>query len=254
MNLLRALLRLICFLVLCTFQVLRLFLWKALASQPAEKRKAIKVCLGAWSRQTVKLLGIEVERQGSIPEFGSMILPNHRSYIDVVAFPPVVETTFVAKIEVYPWPVIGHGARVTDTVFVDRSSRESRRKTREEMGNRLSEGRFVVVFPEGTTYQAPEIGEFRPGMFTLAAEGGFPILPVALEYLHPTDAWIGKDTFIPHFIRCFGKKKTYLVARFGPVLRGDDGEALRREAHHWIKSNLEMIRQELSQQHMPKVS
>lgn len=174
---------------------------------------------------------------------GSMVLPNHRSYIDIVPFPPLLELCFVAKAEVNAWPLIGSGARLVGTVFVDRDNKESRRHTREAMGHFLDQGRSVIVFTEGTTYAAPVLGELRPGMYHLAAEGGFSVVPVAIEYLDPRDAWVGKDTFVPHFLRCFSKPSTGMVVRFGPLMQGQDGDLLRAQVAGWLNKNLAEIRE-----------
>lgn len=241
MNLLRGIVRMFLFFLLCIAAIVRIVVWRQFVSSE-RRRHVIKVSFRAWAMSAVNLLGIRIDFQGEFPEIGTMILPNHRSYIDVVAFPLNTELTFVAKIEVRPWPIIGWGARAADTVWVDRSDKASRRRTRLEMASRLAEGRSAIIFTEGTTFKAPEMGELRPGMFYMAAEGDLPVVPVAIEYKNPDDAWIGKDTFIPHFLRCFGKKHTDMVVRFGPVMTGTDGEELRLRVQTWLQANLEEIR------------
>lgn len=241
----RGIVRLILFFLLCIASILRIVVWRQFVSQE-RRRHVIKVSFRKWAQVTVILLGIRIDFQGEIPEIGTMILPNHRSYIDVVAFPLNTELSFVAKIEVRPWPIIGWGARAADTVWVDRSDKASRRRTRLEMASRLAEGRSAIIFTEGTTFKAPDMGELRPGMFYMAAEGDLPVVPVAIEYKNPEDAWIGKDTFLPHFLRCFGKKYTDMVVRFGPVMKGTDGGELRLRVQEWLTMNLEDIRKELA--------
>ena len=93
------------------------------------------------------------------------------------------------------------------TIFVDRTNQESRRQTREDVKDRLNEGYSVIVFPEGTTYQAPDLGKFFPGMFFIAAEGEIPVIPAAIEYLDPEDAWAGSESLLQHYFRAFGKAK-----------------------------------------------
>lgn len=244
MNTVRGILRMIAFLFLCTFSVVRLGLWAWIGGEK-QAQKAIRVCFRQWAKWTMALLGIKLRMEGNPPKECAMILPNHRSYIDVVAFPMWTTLTFVAKREVRSWPIIGWGGRVTRTVWVDRSSKDSRRKTREAMASRLAEGRSVIVFTEGTTYKAPELGELRPGMFYIAAEGNFPVVPVAIEYKNPDDAWIGKDQFVPHFLRCFGKSYTHMSVRYGEVMHDDAAERLRSTVSDWLDQNLREMRVEL---------
>lgn len=244
MKIVRGLIRMILFLILCVFSVVRLGLWAWIGGEK-QAQKAIRVSFRQWASWSISLLGIKLNMEGNPPKECAMILPNHRSYIDVVAFPMWTTLTFVAKLEVRAWPVIGWGGRVTRTVWVDRSSKDSRRKTREAMASRLAEGRSVIVFTEGTTYKAPTLGELRPGMFYIAAEGNFPVVPVAIEYKNPDDAWIGKDQFVPHFLQCFGKRHTHMFVRYGEVMYDSDAERLRTNVTAWLDQNLREMRVEL---------
>ncbi|MEO0900204.1 MAG: lysophospholipid acyltransferase family protein [Bacteroidota bacterium] len=199
-----------------------------------------------WARRTSKALGADVEVQGEKPEYGALLVPNHRTYIDIVHFIKGTPICFVAKKSVASWPLVGKGANILRTIWVDRSSKESRRQTREAVKNRLKEGISVVVFPEGTTYKAPELGELHKGIFYVAADGEVPIVPVAIEYQDPDDAWVGTETFLPHFLRAFGgKKKIGVKMRYGQPIKGTDGEVLRQEVADWLKKNTHELQVEL---------
>ncbi|MDX2248111.1 MAG: lysophospholipid acyltransferase family protein [Bacteroidia bacterium] len=207
--------------------------------------EAVLIHLRKWASHTLAFMGIEVELKGQIPTQAALIMPNHRSYIDIIFFPNFVKAAcFVAKAEVRRWPLIGLGAAVVGTIFVDRNNKDSRRQTREDIKTRLAQGYSVVVFPEGTTYKTPELGVFNPGMFFAAAEGNIPVIPVAIEYEDPEDAWVGKDTFIPHFIKTFGKKSSKVKIVFGTVMTNTDGEKLLSEVRTWIEAELTQIQSE----------
>ncbi|MEM6263554.1 MAG: lysophospholipid acyltransferase family protein [Bacteroidota bacterium] len=228
----RAIIRLVLFLIVVVYYLLRtaiLFIFNPGAPW------VIHSSLKGWSIACGKLLNVQVEFSGKFPERHVLILPNHRSYIDVIFIPLFTHVTHVAKASVKRWPFIGWGAMLAKTVFVDREDKDSRRKTREEMRRRLLEGFSVVVFPEGTTYAYPTIGELRPGMFHVAAGGDIPVMPVAIEYQHRLDAFIDDDRFIPHFIRCFQKPVTRVRVRFGDVIESEDGELLRQQVYAWMK-------------------
>ena len=199
---------------------------------------------GSWAKMTQYVLGIKVSIEGQIPSTPALYMPNHRSYIDVVFFPPFLKPVYVAKSEIRKWPVIGYGAKIVRTIFVNREDKNSRRNTRDAMKNRFENGYSVIVYPEGTTYKAPELGEFYPGMFYVAASGDIPIVPVAIEYKNPDDAWVGDDVFIPHFLSCFGKKHTHVRLTFGDLTTHEDGEILRQKVHAWIGSKLREIQKE----------
>ena len=102
------------------------------------------------------------------------------------------------------------------------------------MDKLLTDGYSILVYPEGTTHVEPMTRHFQRGAFGLAASKGIPILPIGIEYKEKSDAWVGNDTFIPHFVRCFGKKNTVIDIGFGPPLLGDDAKELASSAKKWI--------------------
>jgi 1-acyl-sn-glycerol-3-phosphate acyltransferase len=187
-------------------------------------------------------LGIKVTYFGKAPASQGIIMCNHRSYIDVVLIPSIVPYVVVAKKQVRAWPVIGWVGRALKVIFVDRDSVESRRATRAAIKDRLETGMSVLIFPEGTTHRGPDILPFKQGMFTTCAESGFSITPVALEYANPDMAWIGTDTFLPHFMRTFCYRQVRVAVSFGAPASGGDGEALRKGVEDWVGGEVMKLR------------
>jgi lyso-ornithine lipid O-acyltransferase len=253
MNFIRALLRFLAFLpITLGYAVVALGLFALNRHKP----EIIDPIFRAWARIMMPLLGVELDMRGDFPAEHTLIMPNHRSYLDVVPFPAFTFVTFVAKIEVSRWPLIGFCCRVVHTVFVDRNDPESRKKTRAEITRRLEDGYSILVYPEGTTAKAPEIKPFCPGMFHVAAGGQIPVVPVAIEYAHPSDAFIGDDTFLPHFFRTFGKRRTPLRISVGPPIRDADGDRLRERVERWVRTEAARLREDfvLSQDSNPTTS
>jgi lyso-ornithine lipid O-acyltransferase len=197
---------------------------------------------GQWSNAMLKTLGVKVTVQGTVPAQSVLYLPNHRSYIDAVVTAAYFYNSFVIKAEVSKWPLMGAATKNSGHIFVNRNSDKSREETREKVKARLLEGYSVTVFPEGTTFKGPGCMELKPGMFYAAAEAKFPIVPVAIEYKVQDDAWVGADTFVPHFIQCFGKPVTEVTLRIGPVIQGDNPLALKQQAETWIQQSLKEMR------------
>jgi len=180
------------------------------------------------------LLNLKLKVIGTPPETTGVIMSNHRSYIDVIMMPSKNPYVVVAKKEVRSWPVIGRAAAAIGTMFVDRDSPESRANTRMGIQERLEKGTSVLIYPEGTTFEGPGILPFKPGMFRTCAEAGFPVIPVAVEYKDKSMAWIGDDTFVPHFLRAFGHWRVDLTISIGPIFQGVDGDQLRVQTSEWI--------------------
>jgi 1-acyl-sn-glycerol-3-phosphate acyltransferase len=125
------------------------------------------------------------------------------------------------------WPLIGSVAKTTGVIFVNRENKESRKETLKKMKDVLEKGYSVLIAPEGTTHIEPTTIDFRPGAFVLATQLDVPIIPIAIDYKLLSDAWVGDDTFLPHFIRCFGKWKTEIkVSYLEPIPISDKVEEL----------------------------
>jgi lyso-ornithine lipid O-acyltransferase len=209
---------------------------------PNNARAAIRV-KQAWIRFCIWVIGLRVEYQGTFPQECVLFLPNHRSYLDIVLIPARTLTTILAKQEVRKWPLIGYGAEKARIVFVDRKNPNSRQQTRETLRKRLAEGLNVVVFPEGTTYREG-VGTYKPGMFQVAVEGNIAIVPAAIEYKDQNDAWVGDETFMPHFLRTAGRLHTPVKIRLGEPMRGTDVRELMEKSHAWTTQACADLRKE----------
>lgn len=180
------------------------------------------------------VLNIRVKYHGKPPREPGLILSNHRSYIDIVLIPSKTPYVIVAKKEVSRWPVIGLAAKAIKVIFVDRDSAQNRKKVREQIINRLKEGLSVLIYPEGTTFEGPGILPLKPGMFRVAANEGLKIFPVAIEFKEKDMAWIGDDTFLPHFFKAFARWRVDVDVSFGPPVSGSDENQIREETFRWI--------------------
>lgn len=239
-HLVRGLARTVVFATVTAWYVARIIVGAPFAKD--QQARAIRL-RKQLSLSLMSRLSIVCHVKGTLPKHGALVVSNHRSYIDSVAIFHLIEACPVVKAEVASWPLIGLGLRHSATVFVRRSDAESRARTRREVAAFLSKGVSVVVFVEGTTYIGPRPGEFRPGTFQMAAEGGFPVVPVALEYRIQDMAWVGSDTFIPHFIKVFGTyARIECTVSFGTEISGNDGLALRDAAHVWVSEKLGLLR------------
>jgi 1-acyl-sn-glycerol-3-phosphate acyltransferase len=190
-----------------------------------------------WKRAMRIVLNIHVVQEGPVPHGAAVIMANHRSYLDVVMIPSKTPVVFVAKQSVKRWPIVGWGGDAMKTIWVNRNDEHSRKRTRKRILERLEEGQSIIIFPEGTTSVGPDVLPFKPGMFYAVAASPIAIVPVAIEYKNPNMAWVGQDTFIPHFLREFGAPKTEVKVGFGEPMQGDDGEKLKEQVYDWVRNS-----------------
>lgn len=195
-----------------------------------------------YIRGVHRLMGIHVTVQGELPDEPSVFMGNHRSYVDAVLIPSRYPVTYVARSESQHWPIIGWGASLLGTIWVNRKDPDSRKATRESVKERLQQGNGIIIFPEGTTHKGPDLLPYRPSMFYICAEGGFPITPVAIEYRDPDIAWVGKEWFIPHAWKHFGKRRIEVAVTFGETKRFSEGGEAQREVHAWTSKTVARLR------------
>ena len=192
----------------------------------------------AWARGIVRALGIELTVHGTCPHGPHLLLANHRSYVDIVAILSQIPCAFLAKAEIARWPLFGRAARLTHTVFVARDDLESRKLAREGALALLQRGVPFAAFPEGTTFRGPGLLPFFPGLFRLAEQYDFPVVPVAIEYDDPDDAWVGDDSFVTHFLSAFRKRRMRVRLVFGPPLRAHEVDDLRDATRAYIHARV----------------
>jgi len=117
----------------------------------------------------------------NLPLEGAYVLvPNHSSYADpfLHARPQQRHLRFMAKASMFTYPVVrtfmkGGGGFPVNRGRGDVFAMELARRL-------LSDGRPVVVYPEGTRYRkSAELGPAKSGAARLALEIGVPIVPAA---------------------------------------------------------------------------
>ena len=190
----------------------------------------------------IPVLGIQIEVFGKLPEGGGLLVCNHRSYFDPFIILKDLPALPVGKLEVKKWPIIGTAAQVSGAIFVDRGNSESRIQARNHITQTIKKGYFVINFPEGTTHTCEQTIPFKKGMFETAAKENIDVYPIALEYQNGSDAFVGKDTFIPHFFKCFGKAQTPIRIAYGPKIEIESPDKILENTKQWIDTELLNLR------------
>ena len=196
-----------------------------------------------WLGWLLRQMGLRLDKHVAPPTGPHIFVGNHRAYLDGIIAMTEVRSLPVVKAEMANWPLVGQGARLTGIIFVKRESKLSRSATLDAMSEALDKGFAVLVYPEGTTHLQPTTMDFRTGAFNLAVKNGYSIVPMAIDYQDLGDAWVGDDTFVPHFFRTFGKKRTFVKIRYGKPIRSGNVEELVASTKAWIDQNMLDIRQ-----------
>ena len=219
--------------VLSTVAGLIWFLWRILWGTPKEVAGAD--VRKWWLSHIPKRIGIRMTCIGEPYQGPCLYVGNHTAYIDPVMVLMFVNAYVVAKAEVRKWPLVGLGASVIGTIFVQRDNKTSRLQTVQAIRDALKNGQSILVFPEGTTFEGPGTLPFRPRSFEAAEQAGVPVQPITIIFDDPLVPYVGDHTFIPHFFRLFTLKEIHGTVHFGPLLYGENTCA---RAQAWINETL----------------
>ena len=169
-----------------------------------------------WSQKTLRKFKVSLQVKGQINHQRPMIfVGNHISYFDIVLLMSTVPgISFVAKKELASWPIFGHAAKKTKTIFVQREKDQSRKEARSAILEALSQQQRIAVFPSGTTC----LGENKPwrrGIFEVAQQAGATIQPFRISYKPLRElAYIDNDFFPLHLFRLMRLKKIQAKIEF----------------------------------------
>ena len=167
--------------------------------------------LQRWSRIIARLIGLQLHQRGTPPSSG-MIVSNHLSYLDILAYSALVPCVFVAKNEVANWPILGLFARMAGTIFVDRTRRMRLVETNLQIAEALHSGTVVVLFPEGTSSDGETVLPFRSSLLDPATQARCTVAPAAIGYQLddgsvPDEVCYWRDmTLLPHLLNLFTKR------------------------------------------------
>src|SRR5258705_8698953 len=117
-------------------------------------------------------------------------------------------------------------------IAIDRSSGSSAREQIVEQGaQRLREGHWVTIFPEGTRIAPGKVGRYGIGGSLLATRTGTPILPIAHN----------AGEYWPRY--AFRKKPGTVKVVIGPLIpaEGRDVVSVNNDVENWIEDQMKVI-------------
>jgi lyso-ornithine lipid O-acyltransferase len=204
-----------------------------------------------------KLMRARICVVGAPAAQAALIVANHVSWLDIPVIGASVPAVFVAKREIACWPVIGLGAKLLHTVFVDRARRQQTGDATAEIASRLADGDSVVLFAEGTSSDGNRVLPFRSALVGAANEvlgqlgpGGQVIVqPLSICYTglqglpmgrqhRPVVAWYGDLDFVPHLKEYVRRGAVDAVVTFAePIVYGAhaDRKELARSLENTVR-------------------
>ena len=171
-----------------------------------------------------------VEGIGDLPATPHVVMAKHSSTWETLALnlylPPLA---FVAKKELLSIPFFGWGFALASPITIDRSrGTDAREQIATQGRERLAQGFWIVVYPEGTRIRAGTRAKYKTGGARLAVALDVPILPVAHNA-----GWLWPKGSL-------GKHAGEVTMVFGKPIasRGKDPVALTAEVEAWIEAEV----------------
>jgi 1-acyl-sn-glycerol-3-phosphate acyltransferase len=204
----------------------------AIATLPLPRLMRYRIISG-WSRLVILLskmilkIDWRIEGREHLPRRPSVILAKHQSAWETMAFqlffPPQVH---VLKRELLWIPFFGWGLALMSPIAIDRRRGHSALRFMAKRGKqRLAQGFWIVVFPEGTRVAPGEKRPYQIGGAWLAAASGAPVVPVA----HNAGLVWPRNAFL--------KRPGTVTIRIGPPIDPADRDpaTINRLAEKWIE-------------------
>ena len=190
-----------------------------------------KVCLSVltfFCSLKFEVIGLE-----NIPQKPCIIFCKHQSTWETMAlqlyFTPQV---WILKKELLWVPFFGWTLASMKSIAIDRSSGKKALKQIVEQGKeRLDEGTWVVIFPEGTRTLPGTKPNYKIGGAMLAKQSGYDVLPIA----HNAGEFWPKGQYV--------KKAGTIKMVIGPVIKSSElrTKQINQQAEDWIESTLSEI-------------
>jgi len=185
-----------------------------------------------WLKVTCGLTHI-VDGLENIPESPAIIMCKHQSAWETFVLQQIFPTqAWILKQELLWIPIYGWGLATLQPIAIDRGSTfKSLRQIVEQGSERLAQGIWVVIYPEGLRVSPGERTKYLPGGGLLAEKTGYPIVPIAHNsgYFWPHNSLIKKPGTINMII--------------GPLIEteGKSANDITAEVEEWIESTMEIL-------------
>ena len=174
-----------------------------------------------------RVIGVE-----NIPPRASphIVMSKHSSTWETLAlnflFPPLA---FVAKKELLSIPFFGWAFSLASPITIDRKAgKDAMQQIAEQGRERLAQGFWIVVYPEGTRIRAGTRAHYKTGGTRLALALGIPVVPVAHNagYLWPKGV--------------LGKRPGTVTVSIGKPIQPDetDMQQLINKVEKWIEDEV----------------
>ncbi len=193
-----------------------------------------------WGYLNLKMLkwicGLDYRISGreNIPTENAVVLSKHQSAWETIALRWLLpsEQTWVLKRELMWIPIFGWALATNQPIAINRQAgKAAAAHILSEGRKRLDQGRWVVIFPEGTRVAPGSKKRYGIGGALLAKKSGYPILPIA----HNAGVFWKR--------RGLRKYPGTIDVVFGPIIetQSQSTAEINRKVEQWIESTVDRL-------------
>jgi 1-acyl-sn-glycerol-3-phosphate acyltransferase len=187
-----------------------------------------------WAARVICGIRWQVKGWENLPNGPAVLLSKHQSTWETffyISYMPK-ELCFVFKRELLWVPFFGWGIGLLKMIHIDRSQGRDAFESVVQQGQRkLDEGRWIIMFPEGTRIPRGRRGKYKSGGSRLAIRTAAPVIPLAVNSAAcwPKRPWI--------------KRPGLITVSIGPPIASDglSPDQLSTEVEHWIEAEMRRI-------------
>jgi len=193
--------------------------------------------LAIWAARVITGIRWQVKGAENLPDGPAIVLAKHQSAWETLFLPIFLprEACFIYKRELHRIPFFGWGLALLRMIPIDRAKGRDAFEQVVRVGQqRLDEGRWPVIFPEGTRMPPGKTGRYKMGGALLATRTGAMVIPIA----HNAGECWPRNAFI--------KKPGLVTVSIGPPIdsAGLSAEALNRKVQQWIEDEMRRLNPE----------
>ena len=193
--------------------------------------------LALWGARVICGIRWQVKGVENLPDGPAIILSKHQSAWETLYLVSKMprDVCFVYKRELHWVPFFGWGLASLNMIPIDRSKgRDAFEQVLRQGRARLQEGRWPLLFPEGTRIAPGKMGRFKMGGALLASRAGAVVIPIA----HNAGECWPRNAFI--------KRPGLVTLSIGPTIspEGLTPEELNQKVQAWIEGEMRRLNPE----------
>jgi 1-acyl-sn-glycerol-3-phosphate acyltransferase len=193
--------------------------------------------LAVWGARVIVGIRWQIKGAENFPDGPAVVLSKHQSAWETLFLPAYLprQACFVYKRELHRVPFFGWGLALLKMIPINRAKGRDAFEQVIKLGKqRLDEGRWPVLFPEGTRMAPGQSGRYTAGGAMLATRAGVGVIPIALN---AGECW-PRNAFI--------KRPGVITVSVGPLInsQGLDADALNKKVQEWIESEMRILNPE----------